>query len=102
MNTALFGLKNLQEHTCMVFETCKKQQQLLNWKAKFITAEQIRNAPSLAHAESEILEGKVPLSSQKKNESQNNNTLVESSLDVCDKNIISSPQHESETEQEDL
>ena len=102
MNTALFGLKNLQEHTCMVFETCKKQQQLLNWKAKYITAEQIRNAPSLAHAESEILEGKVPSSPQKKNESQNNNTLVESSLDVCDKNTISSPQHESETEQEDL
>ena len=54
MNTALFGLKNLQDHECMVFETCQKQQLLYTWKAELITPELIKRSPSLGQALSEI------------------------------------------------
>ena len=97
MNTALFGLKNLEEHTCMVFETCKKQQKLLNWKAKHITPEQIRSKPSLACAESEILEGKSLSNPPKNNDHLKSNKSLESSSNICEKNTTSDLAVESET-----
>ena len=55
MNTAVFGLKNLEDHQCMVMETCKKQQILYTWKSVLITPEMIQSEPSLESARQRIL-----------------------------------------------
>ena len=45
--TADFGLKNLQENECVVFETARKQQKLYVWKAELLEPHQFKGSARL-------------------------------------------------------
>ena len=98
MNTAVWGLKNLEEHQCMVFETCQKQQVLYNWKACLVEPEMIRKSVSLASAQYEIL-GRGPSARQSKTHSSTNqNKSPETSVVDAEETCKPSDQsHEKET-----
>ena len=50
-NMAGFMLKNLDEHQCLVLETCRRSQQLKLWRAGLLTPEDFRNIRCISHGE---------------------------------------------------
>ena len=97
MQTAMWGLKNLDDHECMIFTTCQKQQILYNWKATLVEAEHIRRLPSLSVAKSEILGHQVWKRPQKTDSlpNQNKSPEIKSSDDAPNKSSPESPESET-------
>ena len=50
-NMAGFMLKNLEEHQCLVLETCRRSQQLKLWRAGLLTPEDFRRPVCISHGE---------------------------------------------------
>ena len=50
-NMAGFMLRNLDEHQCLVLETCRRSQQLKLWRAGLLTPEDFRNIRCISHSE---------------------------------------------------
>ena len=50
-NMAGFMLRNLEEHQCLVLETCRRSQQLKLWRAGLLTPEDFRRPVCISHNE---------------------------------------------------